>query len=207
MSDLLHLVSQNEAPPEQNISAVQNLLQHFNLLGSYDANAQSTSKTFKSYIRHLPGDFHISKQGRVAPAGSLKKVLENAPPPEDAQPIHFQPISDRQLQAAFSLQEGGYISKKKKKKRAKMSKEGGAGTPSTGSFSSEEQKRKKKKRHREGTEGTTEDGHKRKKKKKDKDKKKDSSEKRTPSATPPTPLTPTRSSILSPHPPSLRNGR
>lgn len=36
------------------------------------------------------------------------QVLENAPPPTDIQQIHFRPISDRQLQAAFTLQDGGY---------------------------------------------------------------------------------------------------
>eukprot|EP00026_Physarum_polycephalum_P015232 Phypoly_transcript_15868.p1 GENE.Phypoly_transcript_15868~~Phypoly_transcript_15868.p1 ORF type:complete len:182 (+),score=45.96 Phypoly_transcript_15868:103-648(+) len=159
MTSTLHLIAPNEQPPDDKPTAVQNLLEHFNLMNTFEAFSQSSSKTFKSYIRHLPGDFHISKQGRVDPAGSLKKVLENAPPPGDAQPIVFRPISERQLQAAFTLQDGGY--KKKKKKKSKRDKENG------GSGGSEE-KKKKKKRHRDANEPEAEP--KKKKKKKDKEK-------------------------------------
>jgi len=132
----LHLITPcNDQNQEAKPTAVQNLLDHFNLMHVYDAFSQSSSKTFKSYIRHLPGDFHVSKQGRVDPAGSLKKVLEDAPPPSDEHPIIFRPLSERQLQAAFTLQDGGYKKKKKKKKRDKEN--GGSG-------GSEEKKHKKK---------------------------------------------------------------
>jgi len=158
----LHLIAPlYDQPHETQPTAVQNLLDHFNLTNVYEAFSQSSAKTFKSYIRHLPGDFHVSKQGRVDPAGSLKKVLENAPPPEDSQPIAFRPISERQLQAAFTLQDGGY-KKKKKKHKSKRDKENGGG-------GSEE--KKKKKRHRDG--GTPETEPKKKKKKKDKEKEKE----------------------------------
>jgi len=179
MSSSLHLidplpnVNLAQQAEESKPSAVQNLLDHFNLMPVYEAFSQSSSKTFKSYIRHLPGDFHVSKQGRVDPAGSLKKVLENAPPPADEQPIVFRPLSERQLQAAFALQDGGYKRKKKKKK----DKENG------GSGGSEEKKHKKRKRHKDGME-TSDEPSKKKKKKKDKDKK------ASPDTKPQTPIQP-----------------
>jgi len=155
---IINIDTEPELPQEDKPTAVENLLDHFNLMSTFEAFSQSSSKTFKSYIRHLPGDFHISKQGRVDPAGSLKKVMENAPPPGDAQPIVFRPISDRQLQAAFTLQDGGY---KKKKKKSKRDKENG------GSGGSEEKKHKKKKRHRDVNEPEVEPKKKKKKKEKD----------------------------------------
>lgn len=132
---------------------------------AYDSFSQSSSRTIKSYIRHLPGDFHVSKQGRVDPAGSLKEVLENAPPPADAHPIVFRPLSDKQLQAAFTLQDGGYKRKKKKKKLegTKEKENGGSG--------GSEEKKKKKKRNREGVDDFDAEQKKKKKKNKDKDKK------------------------------------
>jgi len=180
MTSALHLITPlNDQNQEAKPTAVQNLLDHFNLMHVYDAFSQSSSKTFKSYIRHLPGDFHVSKQGRVDPAGSLKKVLENAPPPADVQPIDFRPLSDRQLHAAFTLQDGGY--KKKKKKHNKKKENGKENGKDNGkengkengaaSGGSEEKKHKKKKRHRDGENFETEPKKKKKKKDKEKDKK------------------------------------
>lgn len=174
-SSTLHLIAPNEQPQEAKPTAVSNLLDHFDLMNVYETFSQSSAKTFKSYIRHLPGDFHVSKQGRVDPAGSLKIILENAPPPEDAQPISFRPISERQLQAAFTLQDGGY--KKKKKKKSKREKENGVN-----GGGSEEKKHKKKKRRSGDGEGETEP----KKKKKKKDKEKEKENNRTIPAPPPT---------------------
>jgi len=156
----LHLISPpNDQKQEAKPTAVNNLLDHFDLMHVYDAFSQSSSKTFKSYIRHLPGDFHVSKQGRVDPAGSLKIILENAPPPEYSKPIEFRPISERQLQAAFTLQDGGYKKKKKKHSKSKRDKE-------NGTVGLEEKKHKKKKRNRDVETPETEP--KKKKKKKDK---------------------------------------
>lgn len=186
-SSTLHLISpsNDQQPQEAQPTAVQNLLDHFNLMNVYEAFAQSSAKTFKSYIRHLPGDFHVSKQGRVDPAGSLKKVLENAPPPEDIQPIHFRPIPDRLLQAAFTLQDGGYKKKKRSKKRDKENGTTTTTTPTpTGTTTQNggSDKHKKKKRH--SKEGDGESEPKKKKKKKDKEKEKENN--RTIPAPPPT---------------------
>jgi len=140
----LYLVTKNNAPPQDQVSP-QNLLERFDLMQIQNEFSQSPlPNTFKSYIDHLPGSFHISKRGRVPEGASIKKIITEGPPLEDDLPIDFEYFSEQTLRDAFTLQEGGFKKKKKKKKKV---------DPVTG-----EVKKHKKKRHRESQEGTDANG-------------------------------------------------
>jgi len=139
------------------------LLERFNLPQIQSEFAHtSIPNTFKSYIDHLPGEFHISKRGRVPVGASIKAIVsEQSSTFEDEEPIDFGVFSEQVLQDAFTLQDGGFKKKKKKKKK----KDNGTPNGADGT------KQKKRKRQKDSQENTTpiangEQKHKKKKKKK-----------------------------------------
>jgi len=156
----LYLVSKDNVA--QKAPLAQNLLERFNLPQiQSEFSHTSIPNTFKSYIDHLPGEFHISKRGRVPAGASIKAIVsEQASAFEDEEPIDFGVFSEQILQDAFTLQDGGYKKKKKKKKKKDGTPNGAEGT-----------KQKKRKRQKDSQENTTpiangEQKHKKKKKKK-----------------------------------------
>jgi len=157
----LYLVTKNTAP-QQTPLAPQSLLERFNLVQIQNEFSHSAvPNTFKSYIDHLPGDFHISKRGRVPVGGSIKKIVAEGPPIEDDEFIHFELFDDQTLRDAFTLQDGGYKKKKKKKKKKVEGQNGVDG-----------KKHKKRKRNKDSQENAPVNGNgeltnKKKKKKKD----------------------------------------
>jgi len=140
----LYLVTKNTAP-QQTASPPQNLLERFNLLQVQNEFSHSAvPNTFKSYIDHLPGEFHISKRGRVPVGGSIKKIVAEVPI-EENELINFELFNDQTLRDAFTLQDGGYKKKKKKKKKKADGQNGTDG-----------KKHKKRKRNKESQENAPE---------------------------------------------------
>jgi len=155
----LYLVNKNTVPPQVPL-APQNLLERFNLLQIQNEFSHSSlPNTFKSYIDHLPGEFHISKRGRVPAGGSIKQIVAEVPV-EDEEPIHFELFSDKVLRDAFTLQEGGFKKKKKKKKKKTD------GQPTNGADGKKQKKRKRNKDSQENAPANGNGEHAKKKKKK-----------------------------------------
>jgi len=140
----------------------QNLLERFNLSQiQSEFSHTSIPNTFKSYIDHLPGEFHISKRGRVPVGASIKAIVsEQSSAFEDDEPIDFSVFSEQVLQDAFTLQDGGFKKKKKKKKNKN-------GTPN-GADGIMQKKRKRQKDSQENTTPIANGEQKQKKKKKKK---------------------------------------
>jgi len=102
---------------------LQNLLEQYNILPTFNklTSESPLPTTFKPYIKHLPGEFHISKKGRVLPHNSLKTVLETTVGDEGEEGTHniqFNLLNEEQL-SAFILRDGGYSRKRHKKRKHK----------------------------------------------------------------------------------------
>lgn len=134
------------------------------------------SSTYKSYVKHIPGDNYIKREKHSKSSSStnnatspqqqqqqqpqvntqpkkltgLSKFAEGNYPDENQQELILLPLDETQLKLAFTLQDGGYQRPDKDKKKHKKHK-------------------KKKRKNRDGQNPDSQgDEHRKKKKKKDK---------------------------------------
>ncbi len=113
----LHYVSSSAPPPPSaadGATAARAILSQVDaLLGELrqaHAGEPTHGKSIVAYIRDIPGCEYADDEPNKLPHTTLRRAIQREPPLHERKPLQFEPFSQTQLDAAFTLEVGALTS-------------------------------------------------------------------------------------------------